>query len=238
MEWRHKDLISLEGWTREELHFFLEQADYMEELMNRPIKKVPALRGKMVVNCFFENSTRTRVSFELAEKMLSADVVNWSASGSSTSKGETLRDTVWTLEAMGADAVVNTKKQDLEQAVMEFTAGEGINVAMEATGVIPVLELIIAKLMSPAGKVVVLGFPVEPAKIAPADIMKRELDIKGSRLNNKKFPEVIQWLAEKRIEPAGLVSHVMPYTDVERGMDLFSNHPEEVCKIILTFDEK
>jgi len=94
MEWRHKDLISLEGWTREELHFFLEQADYMEELMNRPIKKVPALRGKMVVNCFFENSTRTRVSFELAEKMLSADVVNWSASGSSTSKGETLRDTV------------------------------------------------------------------------------------------------------------------------------------------------
>ncbi|MBV5349245.1 hypothetical protein JZU61_06300 [bacterium] len=51
-------------------------------------------------------------------------------------------------------------------------------------------------------------------------------------MNNKKFPEVIQWLAEKRIDPSGLVSHVMPYTDVERGMDLFSNHPEEVCKII------
>ena len=109
---------------------------------------------------------------------------------------------------------------------------------MEATGVIPVLELIVAKLMSPAGKVVVLGFPVEPAKFSPADIMKRELDIKGSRLNNKKFPEVIQWLADKRIDPTGLVSHVMPYAEVERGMDLFSNHPEEVCKIILTFDEK
>ncbi|MBP8036255.1 MAG: zinc-binding alcohol dehydrogenase family protein [Negativicutes bacterium] len=141
-------------------------------------------------------------------------------------------------KAMGADAVVNTKRQDLEQAVMEFTDGEGINVAMEATGVIPVLELIVAKLMSPAGKVVVLGFPVEPAKFSPADIMKRELDIKGSRLNNKKFPEVIQWLADKRIDPTGLVSHVMPYAEVERGMDLFSNHPEEVCKIILTFDEK
>ncbi len=135
MEWRHKDLISLEGWTREELHFFLEQADYMEELMNRPIKKVPALRGKMVVNCFFENSTRTRVSFELAEKMLSADVVNWSASGSSTSKGETLRDTVWTLEAMGADAVVvrhgavgvpDYLSKKLHRASV-FNAGDGTN---------------------------------------------------------------------------------------------------------------
>ncbi len=135
MEWRHKDLISLEGWTREELHFFLEQADYMDELMNRPIKKVPALRGKMVVNCFFENSTRTRVSFELAEKMLSADVVNWSASGSSTSKGETLRDTVWTLEAMGADAVVvrhgavgvpDYLSKKLHRASV-FNAGDGTN---------------------------------------------------------------------------------------------------------------
>ena len=135
MEWRHKDLITLEGWTREELHFFLEQADYMEELMNRPIKKVPALRGKMVVNCFFENSTRTRVSFELAEKMLSADVVNWSASGSSASKGETLRDTVWTLEAMGADAVVvrhgavgvpDYLSKKLKRASV-FNAGDGTN---------------------------------------------------------------------------------------------------------------
>ena len=106
MNWRHKCLLDLDDWTREELSLFLEQANYMEELLNRPIKKVPALRGKMIVNFFFEPSTRTRVSFELAEKMLSADVVNWSASGSSVSKGETLRDTAWTLESMGADAVV------------------------------------------------------------------------------------------------------------------------------------
>lgn len=135
MDWRHKDLISLEGWTREELLFFLEQADYMDELMNRPIKKVPALRGKMVVNFFYENSTRTRVSFELAEKMLSADVVNWSASGSSVSKGETLRDTAWTLEAMGADAVVvrhssvgvpDYLARKLKKASV-FNAGDGTN---------------------------------------------------------------------------------------------------------------
>lgn len=106
MNWRHRCLLDLDDWTREELGLFLEQANYMEELLNRPIKKVPALRGKMIVNFFFEPSTRTRVSFELAEKMLSADVVNWSASGSSVSKGETLKDTAWTLESMGADAVV------------------------------------------------------------------------------------------------------------------------------------
>ncbi len=139
-------------------------------------------------------------------------------------------------QAMGADAVVNTKTSDLETAVKAFTDGEGINVAMEATGVISILELIIAKLMSPAGRVVVLGFPVEPAKIAPADIMKRELDIKGSRLNNRKFAEVVRWFDEKKVDPTGLVSHVLPYTDVEKGMELFANHPEEVCKILIKFD--
>ncbi len=104
--WKRRELIDLDVWTREEVIHLLDQAVNMEALMDRPIKKVPALRGKLVVNLFFEASTRTRVSFELAEKMLSADVVNWSASGSSVSKGETLRDTAWTLEAMGADAVV------------------------------------------------------------------------------------------------------------------------------------
>ncbi|MDT8283955.1 MAG: aspartate carbamoyltransferase catalytic subunit [Thermovirgaceae bacterium] len=106
MEWKHRHVLDLDTWKREELQYILEQASSMDELLDRPIKKVPALRGKLVVNLFFEPSTRTRVSFELAEKFLSADVVNWSASGSSIGKGETLRDTAWTLEAMGADAVV------------------------------------------------------------------------------------------------------------------------------------
>lgn len=106
MEWKQRHVLDLDTWNREELHYILEQTRSMDELLDRPIKKVPALRGKLVVNLFFEPSTRTRVSFELAEKFLSADVVNWSASGSSIGKGETLRDTAWTLEAMGADAVV------------------------------------------------------------------------------------------------------------------------------------
>jgi aspartate carbamoyltransferase catalytic subunit len=135
VEWRHKNLITLEGWTREELGFFLDQTEYMEELLNRPIKNVPALRGKIVMNCFFENSTRTRASFEIAGKVLSADVINWSSSGSSASKGETLRDTVRTLEAMAADAVVvrhgevgvpDYLAKKLTKASV-FNAGDGTN---------------------------------------------------------------------------------------------------------------
>ena len=137
---------------------------------------------------------------------------------------------------MGADRTVNTRKEELSKAVMDFTAGEGINVAMEATGVIPVLEEIIAGLVSPAGRVVVLGFPVEPARVIPADIMKRELDIIGSRLNNHKFGEVVEWFAGKKVDPSSIVSHILPYSEVRKGMDLFSNNPEEVCKIILKFD--
>jgi aspartate carbamoyltransferase catalytic subunit len=78
----------------------------MADVNNRDIKKLPTLRGKTVVNLFFEDSTRTRISFELADKRLSADVINFSAKGSSVSKGESLKDTAQTLEAMGADAVV------------------------------------------------------------------------------------------------------------------------------------
>jgi len=133
MEWKHKNLIDLDCWEKEEILHLIDQAGNMEDLLNRPIKKVPALRGKLIVNLFFEPSTRTRVSFELAEKMLSADVVNWSASGSSTAKGETLRDTAWTLESMGADAIVvrhgavgaaSYLQRKLKHAAV-FNAGDG-----------------------------------------------------------------------------------------------------------------
>lgn len=137
---------------------------------------------------------------------------------------------------MGADAVINPQRDDLTAAVMAFTQDEGINVAMEATGVVQILEQIVAKLVSPAGRVVVLGFPAEPAQLSPADIMKRELDIRGSRLNNRKFGEVTAWFAQGQVNPAGLISHVLPYTEVAKGLDLFVHHPAEVCKIILKFD--
>ena len=103
---RRKDVLDLDDFTTEELNEVLETTDAMKEVLSRPIKRVPPLRGKTIVNCFYEASTRTRVSFELAGKNLSADVVNISASGSSVEKGESLVDTTRTLQALGADMVV------------------------------------------------------------------------------------------------------------------------------------
>src|SRR5216117_4067955 len=101
-----KHLLSITQLSREEVTRILDTAESFREVGTRVIKKVPALRGRTVVNLFYENSTRTRISFELAAKRLSADVINFSAKGSSVSKGESLKDTALTLEAMCADGVV------------------------------------------------------------------------------------------------------------------------------------
>ena len=101
-----KDLTGLESLSREQIQLILDTAEPFKEVSERPIKKVPALRGKTIVNLFFEASTRTRISFEFAEKRLSADTVNVASSGSSVSKGETLVDTARNLEAMRIDMVV------------------------------------------------------------------------------------------------------------------------------------
>jgi aspartate carbamoyltransferase catalytic subunit len=101
-----KDLLGLEPLSAEQIRLILDTAEPFKEISERAIKKVPALRGSTIVNLFFEPSTRTRVSFEFAEKRLSADTVNVSSSGSSVSKGETLVDTARNLEAMRIDMVV------------------------------------------------------------------------------------------------------------------------------------
>ncbi|MGA5426857.1 aspartate carbamoyltransferase catalytic subunit [Streptomyces koyangensis] len=101
-----RHLISAADLTRDDAVLILDTAEEMARVADRPIKKLPTLRGRTVVNLFFEDSTRTRISFEAAEKRLSADVINFTAKGSSVSKGESLKDTAQTLEAMGVDAVV------------------------------------------------------------------------------------------------------------------------------------
>jgi aspartate carbamoyltransferase catalytic subunit len=106
LDFKRKHLLELKGSTREEISLILDTAESFKEVLTRPIPKVPTLRGKTVVNLFFEPSTRTRISFELAEKRLSADSVNFTTSGSSVSKGETLRDTARNIEAMKIDMVV------------------------------------------------------------------------------------------------------------------------------------
>lgn len=106
MEWKRKDLLGLEGVSAAEIEHILNIAESFKEIAGRAIKKVPPLRGKTVINLFLEPSTRTRVSFEIAGKRLSADTVNMSASGSSIVKGESLIDTAKNLEAMAPNIVV------------------------------------------------------------------------------------------------------------------------------------
>ena len=102
-----KHLLSMDQLSADEITRVLDTADQLRSVTNRPIKKLPTLRGRTVCNLFYEASTRTRISFELAAKRLSADVINFSAdSKSSVAKGESLKDTAWTLEAMGVDAIV------------------------------------------------------------------------------------------------------------------------------------
>lgn len=109
---RGKNVMGLEDFSKEEISLVLETAKEMKNIIHRDIKKVPALRGKAIVTLFYEPSTRTRTSFELAGKYLGADVVNISASLSSIVKGESLRDTLYTIEAMGADAIVMRHKAE------------------------------------------------------------------------------------------------------------------------------
>jgi aspartate carbamoyltransferase catalytic subunit len=102
----NRHLIAAADLSRDDALLILDTAEELARISDRPIKKLPTLRGRTVVNLFFEDSTRTRISFEAAAKRLSADVINFSAKGSSVAKGESLKDTALTLEAMGADAVV------------------------------------------------------------------------------------------------------------------------------------
>jgi len=133
-QWTKKHLLALEDLTAEEIMLVLETAKSFKEVSARDVKKVPALRGKTIANLFFEASTRTRISFELAAKRLSADIINFSATESSTQKGESLKDTARTIEAMNVDLVVvrhpasgasNIISRCIEAGVVN--AGDGIH---------------------------------------------------------------------------------------------------------------
>ena len=104
--WRHRHLLDLDAVSREEIATVLQSAQAMKAMLGRDVKKAPTLRGRTIVTLFSEPSTRTRVSFETAGKLLSADVINLSSGGSSTEKGESLVDTVLTLQAAAADVLV------------------------------------------------------------------------------------------------------------------------------------
>lgn len=175
MEIKRKDILSLAEMDREEIDLILETADSFREVANREIKKVPALRGKTVVNLFFEPSTRTRTSFELAGKRLSADVINISASGSSTLKGETLLDTARNIEAMHADFIVvrhassgvpHFLARALQSAVIN--AGDGAN-EHPSQGLLDLLTIKENKGTLEGLKVVIVG-DILHGRVAHSDI--------------------------------------------------------------------
>ncbi len=105
-EFKHKHLLGLYDYSGDDIRYVLDQARHFRDILDRPVPKVPTLRDKTIVNLFYENSTRTRISFELAQKRMGADVVNFSTSSSSTKKGETLRDTIQNIESMKINMVV------------------------------------------------------------------------------------------------------------------------------------
>lgn len=132
--WRRKDLVGLKDLSADEIKLILDTAKSLQEISLRPVKKVPTLRGRTVANLFFEPSTRTRISFELAEKRLSADTINFTASGSSTTKGETLKDTVRNIESLKVEMIVmrhpaSGAPHRLAESlpVSVINAGDGIN---------------------------------------------------------------------------------------------------------------
>ena len=123
-----KHLLSIEDLSADDIHRLLELTDHMVEVSSRPIPKVPALRGKNVVSLFFEDSTRTRTSFDTAAKRLSADTMNFAVSSSSVNKGESLRDTIETISAMGVDAfVVRHKSSGAPQMITRWTDASIVN---------------------------------------------------------------------------------------------------------------
>ncbi len=129
-EWTRHHLFDLQGLSKEEIELILETARSFKEVSTRDVKKVPALRGKTVVMLFFEPSTRTRTSFELAAKRLSADTINFSSSGSALSKGESILDTARNIEAMNVDMIIVRH----QSAGVPYILGEGVQASIINAG--------------------------------------------------------------------------------------------------------
>ncbi len=171
-----RHLLGLEHLSRQEIQLILDTADSFREVIERPIRKVPALRGRNIVNLFFESSTRTRISFELAEKQLSADTINFTGSASSVSKGETLLDTARNVESMKVDCVVvrhsasgapHFLAQYLSHAVV-INAGDGAH-EHPTQGLLD-LHTIRDRLGGVEGKRIVIVGDIAHSRVARSDI--------------------------------------------------------------------
>ncbi|MCC8189925.1 MAG: zinc-binding alcohol dehydrogenase family protein [Planctomycetes bacterium] len=135
---------------------------------------------------------------------------------------------------IGADATVNSRSEDIRSAVDRLTGGEGMAVVIDAACTVDSFPQAL-DLACPAGRVVVLGLGAAPSEVAAVAITKKELDVIGSRLNNRRFPEVIRTMARGLYRPDRLRSHTFPFTEAPAAFDLIRQHPESVRKVVLTF---
>ena len=135
---------------------------------------------------------------------------------------------------LDADVVVDTRTQNLAQEVERFTDGEGVTVAIDAVGLPELFEQAL-ELTGTAARIVIIGFDPRPAKVPELPITRRELDIRGSRLHADKFPEVIEWFANREVKTTPLISHEFDFLDARKAFALIEQSPETTCKVILTF---
>lgn len=138
-------------------------------------------------------------------------------------------------KALGADLTVNPQSGDIVKELMAFSGENGASLIFEATGNVRILELCIKELAAIAGRIVVLGFGPEPAQVPPIELMRRELELIGTRLNLNRFPEVIGWFEKGLVHPGEIISHVFAVQEVEKAFDLMEKQPADVCKIVLRF---
>lgn len=136
---------------------------------------------------------------------------------------------------LGADLVVNSKISDINEAMKTFTDGEGFSLIYEATGNVNILQNCIQNLSSHAGRIVVLGFSTVEFPIRQVDIMSKELEIIGTRLNNHRFPEVINWFTNKKVNPQTIITNTFHFTEAAKAFQYNDKNPDKVLKIILTF---
>ena len=207
-----KNIIALENFSSEEIRLVLDTAREMKTIIRRDIKKVPTLRGKSIVNLFFEPSTRTRTSFELAGKYLSADVVNINTAASSVVKGESLRDTLYTIEAMGIDAIVMRHKAegaaDYASQIVKpviINAGDGAH-AHPSQALLDLFTIESAKGDFQGLKVAIIG-DILHSRVARSDIvglkkMGAEIHIAGPKTLLPRFLNIEGVTVHENVEDA------------------------------------
>lgn len=135
-------------------------------------------------------------------------------------------------KALGATHVFNSFEQDVEKEVMALTLGEGVPLIADAA-CIPALLPQMLRLASPAGRIGLLGFSVQPSDLVQLEVIKKELTLVGSRLNNRKFPEVLALMASGKLDPLALVSHRLPLSDMAGAIDMLDHRPEEARKVLI-----